>query len=111
MSRGCSSVGRALHSHCRGQGFESPQLHGSPLVGRGTATLAQLVEHVTRNDGVVGSSPTGGSPAGTLRAPAGMEYGGFDLAGVAQLAEHQLPKLRVAGSSPVSRSGSHCPLV
>src|SRR5690606_23550524 len=28
-------------------------------------------------------------------------------AGVAQLAEHQLPKLRVAGSSPVSRSGRH----
>ena len=26
-----------------------------------TATLAQLVEHVTRNDGVVGSNPTGGS--------------------------------------------------
>ena len=26
-------------------------------------------------------------------------------AGVAQLVEHQLPKLRVAGSSPVSRSG------
>ena len=25
--RGCSSVGRALQSHCRGQGFESPQLH------------------------------------------------------------------------------------
>ena len=35
------------------------------------------------------------------------------IAGVAQLVEHQLPKLRVAGSSPVSRSkGSakaHCP--
>jgi hypothetical protein len=26
------------------------------------------------------------------------------LAGVAQLVEHQLPKLRVAGSNPVSRS-------
>ena len=24
---GCSSAGRALHSHCRGQGFEPPQLH------------------------------------------------------------------------------------
>ena len=39
-------------------------------------------------------------------------------AGVAQLVEHQLPKLRVAGSSPVSRSAvrrrtheEHCPLV
>jgi ribosomal protein L13E len=29
--RGCSSVGRALQSHCRGQGFESPQLHQSGL--------------------------------------------------------------------------------
>jgi hypothetical protein len=24
---GCSSVGRALESHSRGQGFDSPQLH------------------------------------------------------------------------------------
>ena len=30
----------------------------------------------------------------------------FKCAGVAQLVEHQLPKLRVAGSSPVARSGS-----
>ena len=25
--RGCSSAGRALQSHCRGQGFDPPQLH------------------------------------------------------------------------------------
>ena len=25
---GCSSAGRALQSHCRGQGFDPPQLHG-----------------------------------------------------------------------------------
>ena len=25
--RACSSSGRALHSHCRGKGFESPQVH------------------------------------------------------------------------------------
>jgi hypothetical protein len=31
-------------------------------------------------------------------------------AGVAQLVEHQLPKLRVAGSNPVSRSGKTMPL-
>jgi hypothetical protein len=31
------------------------------------------------------------------------------LAGVAQLAEHQLPKLRVAGSNPVSRSSIGAP--
>ncbi len=29
---------------------------------------------------------------------------GIVNAGIAQLVEHQLPKLRVAGSSPVSRS-------
>jgi hypothetical protein len=27
VERGCSSDGRALQSHCRGQGFDSPQLH------------------------------------------------------------------------------------
>ena len=27
LIRGCSSAGRALHSHCRGQGFDPPQLH------------------------------------------------------------------------------------
>lgn len=29
-SRGCSSVGRALEWHSRGQGFDSPQLHQDP---------------------------------------------------------------------------------
>ena len=28
QSRGCSSVGRALEWHSRGQGFDSPRLHG-----------------------------------------------------------------------------------
>ena len=32
--RGCSSVGRALQSHCRGQGFESPQLHRPAAAAR-----------------------------------------------------------------------------
>ncbi len=32
--RGCSSAGRALQSHCRGQGFESPQLHQFPSQSR-----------------------------------------------------------------------------
>ena len=27
----CSSAGRALQSHCRGQGFESPQVHYASL--------------------------------------------------------------------------------
>jgi hypothetical protein len=33
----------------------------APARNGGRATLAQSVEHVIRNDGVVGSSPTGGS--------------------------------------------------
>src|SRR5439155_25008615 len=32
-ARGCSSAGRALESHSRGQGFESPQLHGVMCLG------------------------------------------------------------------------------
>src|SRR5213592_3881107 len=32
-ARGCSSAGRALESHSRGQGFESPQLHWSDFLG------------------------------------------------------------------------------
>ena len=31
----------------------------------------------------------------------------YSYAAVAQLVEHQLPKLRVAGSSPVCRSNKH----
>ena len=27
LAGGCSSAGRALQSHCRGQGFDPPQLH------------------------------------------------------------------------------------
>jgi hypothetical protein len=50
------------------------------------------VEHSIRNRAVVSSILTGGSDA--------RECGD---AGVAQLVEHQLPKLRVAGSNPVSR--------
>ena len=48
-----------------------------------------MVEQLTRNEQVVGPTPMGGS-------------GGY--AGIAQLVEHQLPKLRVASSSLVSRS-------
>ena len=33
---------------------------GWPATVGMVATIAQLVEHVTRNDGVVGSNPTGG---------------------------------------------------
>jgi hypothetical protein len=51
--RGCSSDGRALQSHCRGQGFDSPQLHHAILLvfatyrqgfraGRGGLVIVQL---------------------------------------------------------------------
>jgi hypothetical protein len=33
VPRGCSSVGRALEWHSRGQGFDSPQLHSTALTG------------------------------------------------------------------------------
>ena len=46
------------------------EVRGSIPLGSiyGIATIAQLVEHVTRNDGVVGSNPTGGSlvPRGVI---------------------------------------------
>jgi hypothetical protein len=46
---GCSSVGRALEWHSRGQGFDSPQLHA------GLARMAELVD-------AHGSGPCGGDP-------------------------------------------------
>ena len=38
-TRACSSVGRALHSHCRGQGFEFPQVHTRLKNGAGRFSL------------------------------------------------------------------------
>lgn len=38
-ARGCSSDGRALQSHCRGQGFDSPQLHQPPFQNTQSASL------------------------------------------------------------------------
>ncbi len=38
----CSSVGRALHSHCRGQGFESPQLHHAVGKSLGNLRLQEI---------------------------------------------------------------------
>jgi hypothetical protein len=53
--RGCSSVGRALEWHSRGQGFESPQLHtgavGAPTCGRSSG-----VEHLLPKQRVVSSN-------------------------------------------------------
>jgi hypothetical protein len=72
--RGRSSVGRALEWHSRGQGFDSPRLHQRPPVRSMTA-----------------------GPSETAK-------GGSEFAGIAQLVEHNLAKVGVAGSSPVSRS-------
>ena len=60
--------------------------------------MAQLVEQRIRNAWVPGSSPGIGSKARSIPL--------YLFAVVAQLVEHQLPKLRVAGSSPVYRSVS-----
>ena len=57
------------------------------------ASLAQLVEQLIRNEQVVGSSPIGGSKKILQKN-----------CGSSSVVEHQLPKLRVAGSTPVSRS-------
>jgi hypothetical protein len=101
--------------------------------GRHAATVparhrSSEVEHSIRNRAVVSSILTGGS---CVRAGCGSGNGSVEgmwererewllsrshslslslavQAGVAQLVEHQLPKLRVAGSSPVSRSVVRC---
>ena len=57
--------------------------------------MAQLVEQRIRNAWVPGSSPGIGST---------IFQNDCDVAVIAQLVEHQLPKLGVAGSSPVYRS-------
>ena len=71
---GRSSVGRALEWHSRGQGFDSPRLH--------------LADRASRRWRVPGRT--------SERRPT--------VAGIAQLVEHNLAKVGVAGSSPVSRS-------
>ncbi len=46
--RGCSSDGRALQSHCRGQGFDSPQLHQPRSFGYNVAS--QTISTTRDND-------------------------------------------------------------
>ena len=88
-----------------------------------------MVERLICNQGVAGSSPIASSsgvccfqsggvpewPKGTGCKPVGVAYGGSNPplstispqdAGIAQWPEHQPSKLRVAGSSPVSRSNT-----
>ena len=77
--------------------LSSAAVAGATRFSSGRAEIAQLVEHVTENHGVASSilalgttNPVGWS--GRLRA------------GVAQLVERHLAKVKVAGSNPVSRS-------
>lgn len=92
-----------------------------------------MVEQLTRNEQVVGSTPMGGSgeaiegralindPAGHFSEQPGCRAAGssvMDIAihaiecttaghikgGSSSVVEHQLPKLRVVGSNPISRS-------
>ena len=94
-----------------------------------TASLAQLVEPLICNQQVVGSSPTGGSTVLTtlfvrlahqsksftrvnsckylpslFETPDSLYHINDTNAKVAQLVEHDLAKVRVAGSNPVFRS-------
>ena len=55
LVRGCSSVGRALQSHCRGQGFDSPQLHRSgTMLAWGNCCPPPFGRTESSNDGVRG---------------------------------------------------------
>ena len=69
--RGCSSDGRALQSHCRGQGFDSPQLHHARRSFRPVpdpdiaARTADLRLRGAAEDGVSGSREGNPSPSRT----------------------------------------------
>ena len=84
--RGRSSVGRALEWHSRGQGFDSPRLH-------------RRMAAFWRRSGVDPS----GSGRRVLQRDLRRRPPPRFLAGIAQLVEHNLAKVGVAGSSPVSR--------
>jgi hypothetical protein len=78
--------------------------------------VAQLVERRVVAPAVAGSSPVSHPTAGVAELADALDLGssalvacGFDShlphhAGVAQLVEHNLAKVGVAGSSPVARS-------
>ncbi len=53
--RGCSSAGRALQSHCRGQGFESPHLH--PQKARTNRAFALPYHRTAESDTGLESQP------------------------------------------------------
>ena len=92
--------------HAGDRGFESRRLRHFLyifyiLIGDGRTLyepLAQLVEHLTFNQGVEGSSPSWLISFSLL------------FCGRGSAVEHRLAKARVAGSIPVVRSISYAPL-
>ena len=72
-----------------------------------TRAIGSVGEHFVHTEGVTGSNPV--SPTITLELSAEVlpfwnERSKQDLCGSSSMVERQLPKLNVAGSSPVSRS-------
>lgn len=55
VRRGCSSVGRARRSQCRGQGFDSPQLHHHPPARKRTDLVGadHLLPHMLTRFGLL----------------------------------------------------------
>ena len=109
-ARGCSSAGRALRSHRRGQGFDSPHLHQSSAIRRGPTRTSlatrwrgsSTVEHLAMDQEVEGSIPF--LCALVTRSKA------YGL--VAQLGERCRGTAEVTGSKPVrstKSSGRHVP--
>ena len=67
---GRSSVGRALRSQCRGQGFDPPRFHQYPPLasdGRGRATFAP--DSAPADQGAAGSASQTNSGSGSLPSP------------------------------------------
>jgi hypothetical protein len=103
MGRPGGEIGRhaILRGWCRkASRFESASGHVRVRTSVGHCHSSSVVEHSIRNRAVKGSIPFCGS-GGIGRV------GCFGIAGVTQLVECQLPKLKVAGSSPVSRFLAH----
>ena len=114
--RGCSSVGRALEWHSRGQGFDSPQLHQVPFVravaqlgsalpwgGRGRGFKSRQPDHLdtgcARTSGIQMVCPTVLCAAKRERAdPLNNSISGVWLS----LVERTVRDREVAGSNPVT---------
>src|SRR5437773_4785744 len=68
FARGCSSAGRALESHSRGQGFESPQLHRSSFL-EASRSSSRAREHQSEHSSALPNSKhtgAGGWPVSLL---------------------------------------------